>query len=207
MKSRGKSVGKKHRLLYYRHTMVRLWRVAIMADIVLWLSWWFLGMNLSIWLNDFLWYGAVVVLVIAVFSRLARNMGYVQPKGDHLLLATPFLRLKIAYRRIVSARPMEFVQLFSPRKMSWADKRFAEPYFKKTILALILNGYPIPPAVLRLFFPKFIFHPKEKAGFVLVVPDWMALSTEIDSFQGTWRDNQGQRTQNIGMRGLYGQDE
>ncbi|MEK6221642.1 MAG: hypothetical protein N2D54_05290, partial [Chloroflexota bacterium] len=133
--------------------------------------------------------------------------GYAQAKTDHLLLATPFLRLKISYRRIVSARPMEFVMLFSPKKMKWADKRFAEPYFSKTILAVILNGFPMSPTILRLFFPKFIFLPQEEAGFVLVVADWMALSTEIESYQGSWQRSQAKRPQNAGMRGMYGRDE
>ena len=207
MKSKRKPAGKKHPILYYRHTMARLWRISLMADIVLWVTWWFVGLRLSPFMNDFLWYGAVVTLVIAIFARLARNMGYVQAKADHLLLATPFLRLKISYRRIVSARPMEFVQLFSPKRMSWADRRFAEPYFGKTILVVILNGYPLSPAILRLFLSKFIFHPQESAGFVLVTPDWMALSTEIDSYQGSWRETNAPKQQNVGMRGLYSEEE
>ena len=207
MKAKNKSKGEKHPLLFYRHTMARLWRISIMADIVLWISWWFLGPGLSPFMNNFLCYGAIVVGVIAIFARLARNMGYVQAKADHLLLATPFLRLKISYRRIVSARLAEFVQLFSPKRMSWADRRFAEPYFAKTILVVILNGYPLSPAILRLFLSKYIFHPREKAGFVLVTPDWMALSTEIDSYQGSWRETRSPKQQNVGMRGLYGEDE
>lgn len=207
MKPKRKSKGKKHALLFYRHTMKRLWRTAMLLDIVLWITWWFAGDRLSVWMKDFLWYGAVLVFAIALFSRLARNMSYAQAKVDHLLLATPFLRLKISYRRILSARPRDFVQLYPPKKMSWADKRFAQPYFGKTILAVILKGYPMPKAFLRLFFPKFIFLPHEKAGFVLVVPDWMALSTEIDSFHDSSRERKGPQRQDIGMRGLYGGDE
>ena len=207
MKPKRVPAGKKHPLLFYRHTMARLWRMSIMADIVLWITWWFLGPGLSTLISDFIWYGAAVILVIAIFARLARNMGYVQAKADHLLLATPFLRLKVSYRRVVSARPKEFVQLFSPKRMSWADKRFAEPYFGKTILAVILNGYPLPPAILKLFLSKFFFHPQERAGFILVTPDWMALSTEIDSYKSSWREKNAPRQQNLGMRGLYGEDE
>ena len=207
MKSKLKTAGKKHPLLFYRHTMQRLWRISVMLDIVLWITWWFASARLSAWMKEFIWYGAALVLGIAIFSRLARNMGYAQAKADHLLLATPFLRLKISYRRIVSARPMDFVQLYSPKKMSWADKRFAQPYFRKTILAVILNGYPMPKALLRFFFPKFMFHPKENSGFVLVVPDWIALSTEIDSFQSSSREARSLRPRNIGMRGLYKDDD
>lgn len=207
MKSKRVPSGKKHPLLFYRHTMTRLWRISIMADIVLWATWWFLGPGLSLFMSDFIWYGAVVIFIIAIFARLARNMGYVQAKADHLLLATAFLRLKISYRRIVSARPQEFVQLYSPKRMSWADRRFTEPYFGKTILAVILNGYPLSPVILKLFLSKFFFHPQERAGFILVTPDWMALSTEIDSYKSSWREENAPRQQNLGMRGLYGEDE
>lgn len=207
MKSKRKTAGKKHPLLFYRDTMQRLWRTSVLLDIVLWITWWFASERLSVWMKNFIWYGATLVLAIAIFSRLVRNMGYAQAKATHLLLATPFLRLKISYQRIVSARPMEFVQLFSPKRMNWADKRFAQPYFRKTILAVILKGYPMSKALLRLFFPKFIFHPKEKSGFVLVVPDWIALSTEIDSFQNSARESKSRRSRNIGMRGLYREDD
>ena len=145
--------------------------------------------------------------MIYIFARLARNVGYVKAKAEHVLLAAPFRRLKISYRRIVSARPQEYVQLFSPKRMSWADRRFTEPYFGKTILAVILNGYPMSPVILKLFLSKFFFHPQERAGFILVTPDWMALSTEIDSYKSSWREKNAPKQQNLGMRGLYGEDE
>ena len=201
MRSR-KHIGKRHRLLYYKHTMDRLWRITFLLDIALWTTWWFV--YIEKW-DNFILSSAVVVMVIALFAFAARKMSYVQARQDHLRIVTPFLRLKVSYRRIQSARPNEFVKIFSPRSLSWADRRFLEPYFSKTILAIILNDYPLPKPILRLFFPKQFFHPNEKAGLVLVIPDWMALSTEIDSYQGAWRDSHSQRRRGDNMRGLYGE--
>lgn len=207
MKSRRMPSGKKHVLLFYKDTMQRVGRLSILLDMVLWLVWWFVSPQMTAAMSDFAWYSAAATLGIAIFAFFAKNMGYAQAKKDYLLLATPFLRLKISYSRIASSHPMEFVQLFSPRKMRWADKRFARPYFSKTVVAIVLNDYPISKLIIRLFFPKYIFHPQEKAGFVLVVKNWMALSTEIDSYKTSFGDLKGRRPRNAGMRGLYGSND
>ncbi|MEK6256852.1 MAG: hypothetical protein N2C13_05990 [Chloroflexota bacterium] len=207
MKSRRTPSGKKHKLLFYKHTMQRLWRLSLILDIVLWLVWWFVSPQMSTAMTDFVWYSAAATLGIAIFAYFAQNMGYAQAKTGYLLLATPFLRLKISYKRIVSSHPVEFVQIFSPRKMRWADKRFARPYFRKTVVAIVLNDYPLSKIIIRLFFPKFIFHPQENAGLVLVVKNWMALSTEIDSYKTSFGDLKERRPQNAGMRGLYGSND
>jgi hypothetical protein len=93
-----KNIGKRHQLLYYRHTMDRLWRFALLVVIVLAIVWWFKSFGRDIDLIIFA--SAAMALVVMVFAIMARNMGYVQAFGDHLRLVTPFLRLKIAYRRI-----------------------------------------------------------------------------------------------------------
>ncbi|MBW8010169.1 MAG: hypothetical protein FVQ83_02850 [Chloroflexi bacterium] len=198
-----KSFGKRHRLLYYKHTMDRLWRINFLLDIVLWFTWYYRYLGPTI--DNFVLGSAVVVLVFTVFAISTRNMSYVQARQDHLRLVTPFMRLKISYRRIKSARPNEFVKIFSPRGLSWADKRFLRPYFSKTALSIILNGFPLPKPILRLFFPKHFFNPQEKYGLVIVVPDWMALSTEYESFQGAWKDKQSQRPRGTSLRGMYGE--
>lgn len=198
-----KSNGKRHPLLYYKHTMDRLWKINFLLDIALWLTWYFRYLGPTI--DAFVLGSAVVVMVFAVFAFSARNMSYIQTRPDHLRLVTPFMRLKISYRRIKSARPNEFVKIFSPRGLNWADKRFLQPYFSKTVLSLILNGFPLPKPILRLFFAKHFFNPQEKYGLVIVVPDWMALSTEYESFQSTWKEKQSQKSRGTSLRGMYGE--
>jgi hypothetical protein len=51
----------------------------------------------------------------------------------------------------------------------------------------------LPPFFLRFFLAPQMFYKRGK-GLVLLVPDWMALSTEIDTFVGAWLQVQKQRT-------------
>lgn len=204
-----KTSGKKHRLLFYRHTMDRLWKLALLLDVVLWLGWWYAKSGEvppfqppdDIWLLG----AAIFVLFFVLFTFLVRNMGFVQTRKDHLLLATPFFRLKVSYRRIVSVRPVEFRHLYEIRKLSWANQRFLRPYFGRTLVAVSLKGYPMSLAIMKVFLPAQFFNPRE-TGFLFLVPDWMSLSTEVDSFIGAWRQGRAQksRPQGPNMRGLYG---
>ena len=54
-----------------------------------------------------------------------------------------------------------------------------------TVVVVELISYPLNRGMLRLFLPKLMFS-KGMPGLVFLVPDWMALSTELDSLQGTW---------------------
>jgi hypothetical protein len=204
---RKKKPGKKHTLLAYMHTMDRLRRAAFLMAVFMGVTWWFGRANLPGVIADITFLGALIALLVSIFALVARRLGFVQPRLDYLLLATPFLRLKVSYQQVESVHPMEFVMIFSPRKMKWADKRFNEPYFSKTVVAVKLSAYPAPKIVLRAFFPRYFFHPQEKAGFILVVPDWMSLSTDIDSQMTAYREKRGQRPKLSGYRGLYGQTD
>lgn len=207
MKVQRSPSGKKHQLLIYKHTMQRLWRMSFVADIVLWLTWWFVGLQMTPFMADFVWYGAAITFGIAIFAFFAQRMGYVQAKTGFLLIAMPLFRMKISYQRFVSSHPVEFVQIFSPRKMRWADKRFTRPYFTKTVVAVVLNGYPLSKAILKLFLPKYTFHPQENSGLIFIVKDWMALSTEIDNYRTLAREQRELKRGDIGMRGLYGNED
>lgn len=204
---RKKKTGKRHPLLYNLHTMDRLRRMAFLMALFLGATWWFAQDKLPGIISDITFLGAFIALLISAFALLARRAGFVQPKTDFLLLTTPFLRLRISYQNIASVHPMEFVMLFSPRKMKWADRRFYQPYFKKTVVAIKLKAFPLPKWILKAFFPPKFFHPQEKAGFILVVPDWMSLSTDIDSQMTAYRDKRGLRPKLASYRGLYGKVE
>ena len=129
--------------------------------------------------------GAAVTLAFGLFAFFARHMAYVQPRSDHLRMVTPFLRLNIAYSRIRSSHPSNFYQLFPPTNAGWATRQFLQPFYGKTVVVVELTSYPISPAFLRLFLPIQMFYRQSK-GFVLVIPDWMEFSAELDSFQGNW---------------------
>jgi hypothetical protein len=185
---RGKKFGKRHGLLIYHRVMDRLWPATLVLGLGLVAVWWWSG-DIFPPLPDpsdtIVIGGGAVLIVLACAIFLMRSMGYVQAGPDHLRIITPFLRLKISYRRIKTSHPAEFLQLFPPAKSNWAERRLLTPFYGKTVLVVELSEYPVSPSVLHLFLPRVMFSPQAK-GLVLVVADWMALSTELESYLGVW---------------------
>ncbi len=182
--------GDRHDLLLAQRSWERLWKPALLLGVLLSIAWWQAGTGKLplIETADNLWVlgGAVICLLMGLFALVARNMSYVQPQAIHFRIATPFLKLDVAYRRVRSIRPVDLVQLFPPDRQSWARRRFLAPFYGYTAVAVELNGYPLPRAALQLFFPTQFFLP-QATGFVLLVEDWMRLSTELDSRIGAMR--------------------
>jgi hypothetical protein len=116
-------------------------------------------------------------------------MAYTQAHQDHLSIVTPFLNLKISYRRIRSIHPSLLQQVFPKENAKWAENSFLQPFYGKTAMVVEIRNYPMSPRLLRLFFPRYMFSPRSP-GFLLLVPDWMKFSTEIDSLRGNWMQSQ-----------------
>ena len=153
-----------------------------------------LGLSSDTWL----FVTAVVAFALSAFAFFARFVAYVQAKPESLNIITPFLRLPISYKRMRSVRPTLTQQLFPPEKSSWSQRSYLAPFYGKTALVVELRGFPISPAMLKLFLPDAMFA-RSTTGLVLVVPDWMQLSTEIDTFRGAWL--QKESTARLGRRG------
>ena len=188
MKKRTLKVGKRHPLLLYRRTMDRALSAAVLLGILIVVAWgWIYFGELQRMADVAPWLiaGGIVALAFAVFAFLARWMAYVQARSDHLRVVTPFLRLKVSYQRVRSVHPTDFQQLFPLHEASWSDKNFLEPFFGMTVVVVELSSYPLNRGLLRLFLPKQMFS-RGMPGLIFIVPDWMALSTELDSLQGTW---------------------
>jgi hypothetical protein len=188
MKSRKPKAGKRHPLLLYRRTMDRTLSAAVLLGVLVAVAWGWIYFGEPQRMPDatpWLIAGGLVALVFAVFTYLARWMAYVQARPDHLRVVTPFLNLKVSYRRIRSVHPSDFQQLFPPNQTSWSQRNFLEPFFGMTAVVVELTSYPLNRGLLRLFLPRQMFS-KGIPGLVFLVPDWMALSTELDSLQGTW---------------------
>jgi len=182
--------GHKHILLVPKQAMGRLWKLSLLLGLLYAVVFWQsqkgnLG-TIRSGSQVLLFVGLVVALLFSVFTLAARNMNYVQAQPTHLRLVTPFLRLKISYRRIHSSHPVKLNQLYPPSEMNWAQRRTLKPVFRVTALGIELTDYPLPTNFLRLFLPKQVFLPGEK-GFLLLVEDWMGLSAEIDSLSEAWR--------------------
>lgn len=176
-------------LLYYHRTMNRVSGSTLILGLLLLAIWayplihekalgWFSN-------KDLLLIAAAVTLSIALFAFFARAMAYVQFNEDHIHMVTPFLRFNISYRRIRSAYPVLLQQLFPPQTSKWAQRRFLEPFYGKTVIVIELLSYPINPALLRMFLPLQMFSPRSK-GLVILTNDWMKFSTELDMVHGNW---------------------
>ena len=185
---KSKKFGKRHRLLIYQRVMDRMWPATLVLGLMVVAMWWWGGDIFPLLPEPFdtlILVGGTVLVTMAFLMFLMRNMAYVQACTDHLRVATPFIRLKISYRRIRTTHPLEFQQMFPPSKVGWADHRLLEPFYGKTVLVVGLTAFPISQPVLRLFLPRVMFSTQSK-GLVLVVKDWMALSTEMESYMGVW---------------------
>ena len=188
--------GNRYPLLFYRRTMGRIWKATfILGLVVAAAGWWallnktiFLGFSSDMWL----FMVAFLAFAISIFAFIANYLAYVQAHESYLFIATPFLRFRISFRRIRSAHPVLVQQLFPKEKSSWAERSFLDPFYGKTALVIELNGYPIQPALLKLFLPAQMFSPRS-TGLVLMVSDWMKLSTEFDSLKGAWLQMQSSR--------------
>src|SRR6266496_5042756 len=124
----------------------------------------------------------VLAIVIGIFLLLIRHIAYVQPLPNHLKLVTPFMRINISYKRFKKTTTTEMRYLFPHKSMSgWVEDIFA-PLASKTALVIELNGYPISPALLRMFLSRFFFKDKTP-HLVILVKDWMRFSAELESMR------------------------
>jgi hypothetical protein len=146
--------------------------------------------------DPWIFVGAIVCFAITLFALFTRNLAYVQASSNHIRVVTPLLRLNISYRRIRSIRQSNFSTLFPPHQAGWAQRSSLSTCYGKTVIVVGLKNFPISPRLLKLFMPKQMFSSKE-TGLVLLVPNWMALSTELDSYIASWRHKKKQREANI----------
>lgn len=124
----------------------------------------------------------VLAILVGIFFLIIRQIAYIQPFPGYIKLVTPFMRINIAYKRLHKTTTTEMRQLFQPKSMSgWMRDIFA-PLASQTAIVLELKAYPISPVILRLFLSRFFFKDKTP-HLVILVRDWMGLSSEIDSFR------------------------
>jgi hypothetical protein len=136
--------------------------------------------------GELVFVGGVLLIILALLILLARGLAYTQARFDHLCISTPFTRIKVSYRRVRSVHPANIAQLYPPEKLRGSSHAFLEPFFGKTAVVVELNSYPLSPAALRFFLGSHCLLP-HGTGLVLMVPDWMSFSTEIDTIYGKWR--------------------
>ena len=175
--------GRKHRILFVRHRYNRLWRVMLLADIIIWILWWGVAYIDSYFSppNDiYLMYFGLGLFVLMLVVFFMRNRGFVQAKTTYVLLALPLFRIRIPYTQIENVRLVLYKDIYEKIKLSGATKRFMRPYQNQTMTAIVLNEYPVPPWMLHSFLPKYLFLPTEK-GFIVYIQHYLDFNTEVDS--------------------------
>jgi hypothetical protein len=186
-----KTAGKRRELLLYRRLMGRLWGPFFILGLLLLAAYFTNGLFLPAIDPPFTLIvlgGAILITAFSLFARFAHSMAYFKPYPDHLRLATPFLNLRISYRRIRSIRPSPVASIFPPNKISWSARNYLEPFLSDTAIIVQLYDYPLSRRLMRLFLPEEMFLPGGK-GLVFIVKDWMTVSTELDSYLDSFRQS------------------
>lgn len=183
------SSGKRQPLLMVRRSIDRLLVAMLLFGLLLFAIWMvplLAGVGfISKAIQSVISVSAVVLVTLSLFAFLARFRAFVQVRPSYLSIVSPLLQLNISFQRLRSAHPALIQQLFPPKESSWAQRAYLHPFYGKTAVVLELNEYPISKFILRLFLTGEMFSP-HNSGFVLLVPDWMTFSTELDTFHGRW---------------------
>jgi hypothetical protein len=124
----------------------------------------------------------VLAIIIGIFFLVIKQIAYIQAFPGFLKLVTPFMRVNISYKRLHKTTTTEMRQLFPPKSMSGWTRDIFQPFANQTAIVLELKSYPISATILRMFLSRFFFKDKTP-NLVILVEDWMRLSSEIDSFR------------------------
>lgn len=188
--------GHRYPLLVYRHIVSRWWFALVFMGLALfgWAYVEYIQPPSSLLLLPFVvgpflvwpWHLLIAVgglaILTGIFFWLIRYFAYVQPYPTYLKLVTPFMRINISYKRIHKTTTTEMRYLFPLKSMSGWVRDIFSPLATKTALVIDLTGYPVSPAVLRLFLYRFFFK-DNTPHLVILVQDWMRFSSELESMR------------------------
>ena len=186
--------GHRYPLVVYTHMLNRWWTAIFAIGIaLLGLSWAVYSWGYEQW--RWLTFASIggLHIFLGLLLLAMRKSAYVQPFSDHLRLVTPFLRLNISYKRFLRASSANMGALFPPKSVSNWQADIIQPLAKMTTLVIELNGYPMSRSMLRLFLSPLFFKDKTP-HFVILVDDWMKLSSELESMRsGSVSSTPGQK--------------
>lgn len=178
--------GRRYTLVIYTHMINRWWPATLTLSLALFAIAWGVsrmpeGQSRPYLVTATAGLGGLVLL-FTLFLFIIRKTAYVQAFPTYLRLVTPFLRLNISYRRFRGSTTSEMRALFPPKSLSSWRREIIAPLSWMTAIVINLNGYPVSPTLLRLFLSPFFFKDKTP-HLVILVKDWLRLSTEIDSMR------------------------
>lgn len=201
----------RHQLLLYTFLMNRWWRAVMACGVVLLIL--TAGLALIpyyfpqvpvVWVPDWiLWITAALgtlTVLGALFLASIRKSAYVQVFPDHLRLVTPFLRLRIGYQRLRRTYTAEMGRLFPLKQMRGRKREIIRLIASRTAVVLELRQLPLSRSALNLFLSPFFF-PDKTPRMALLVSDWMALATQLDSAYSVFQDGLRQPAPPTGLFG------
>ena len=197
----------RYRLLLYQELVGRHARKALLLSFLFLGLWTLVDIGYAHWLerSSQRWFfaGGLIAFAYWLFACFGPGLAYAQAHHDYLRIQTPIFRLNISYRRIINTRPVVFGMLFPPESMPRRDRHPMKPFLGATALGIDLRGWPLPTWLLRLFLSRYMLA-NDQIGFVLLIEDWMRLSTQLTSLLGNWRASRQQRPPRpgIGVSGL-----
>jgi hypothetical protein len=176
---------KRYPLPLYEH-MLKRWISA-----TFWLAVFVTGFGAAAWffapqisdVNVYLLLGAgVIAFLITLLLFLIRKSAYLQLHPDSLRIVTPFMRVKVGYKRIQRTYTADMNNLFPSKKVRGMRREIIAPFMKHTAIVLNLSAYPKASWVLHAFLSYFFFIPKDKSPhFILLVDNWLDFSTDLES--------------------------
>jgi len=180
--------GKRYPLVIYTRMLNRWWPAVLLLGVALAALAWPLYRDPFMRLAEpWRWQGMAglggAVILAGLVMLSIRRSAYVQPLQDHLRLVTPFLRLKISYRRLRRTATANMWALFPPKSMRGMKREIVEPLGKMTAVVVELSAHPMPPTALR-FFLSPLFFKDQTPHLVILVDNWMGFSTELESMRG-----------------------
>ena len=186
--------GRKYRLVMYEYMLNRWWPVTLLTALsiflnvgVLWGAEWYFINPAQDPLPTISSDGGTVMLAVGVISLLftffllfARKRAHIQLFDEYFRLVTPFFRMNVSYKRIQRSITAQLFNLFPPKSLSSWNRDLIGPISNSTVVVIHLTSFPLPRWVLRMFLSPFFFYDKTN-HFILLVDDWMALNTDLDS--------------------------
>ncbi len=181
-----KAKGHRYPLLLYIRMLDRWWPATLFLALGLFVLAWAVSRNPTFKSEHAgrlaLWFAGGLALLVTLILWGLRFLAYVEPRAETLRVVTPFLRFDISYKRVRRIAVSEMHSIFPSNRLSGWNREILEPLMHKTALILELNSWPLSPRLLRLFLSPFFFR-DQTPHLILLVDNWMRLSTELDSFR------------------------
>jgi len=191
---------KKHSLIIVdvvRKRMARnLFWLLLLVGLIGLADWYFYILADKFW--HWVWVAFVVLFIIWVYYAFLMRRVSIQVHSGYLYLQGPLRGFRISYGRITTATSTNMAQHFNQESLSKRDYKLIEPFINEACLFVGLNGYPkgLNIGNRRLWLPDYLFGTTQP-GLLLLVPDWMQLSRDIETARFHWQE----RRMKVGEQG------